>query len=150
MIIGGLIPISFDSPSGNMTLETNGEGYWYMIATGGDPHCYTDALTIDVSTKHSVTFVFEYQADREITNGQIFYCRPNAAGGVSSAEELRFENTGIDPYNESLWREFSFDLTDAIDRFSWGLIGHRLRFDFVSNVTGAQLLVHNPRILYER
>jgi hypothetical protein len=150
VIVGGLIQLSFDSPNSNITLTLNEAGYWDMQATGGDPNCHTAGLTIDVREKKSVSFVFEYQADREITNGQIFYARPNAAGGVSTAEELRFENTGIDPDDESLWREWSFDLTNAIESFSWGAIGHRLRFDFVANVTGARLLVRNPQILYEQ
>jgi hypothetical protein len=150
VIVGGLMPVSFDTPNNNMTLTWSDSGYWDMVATGGDPNCYTVGLTIDVREKKPVTFILEYQADREITNGQIFYCRPNAAGGVSTAMELHFENTGIDPNDESLWREFRFDLTDAIDRFSWGERGHRLRFDYVANVTGARMLVRNPQILYEQ
>jgi hypothetical protein len=115
------------------TVKNHGD-YTELIATGNDPNIYTITLPENIgrTAYTKVTFNMEYQADRWIGNAQLFYGRPDAAGGVSSPENLVFENTGLDAANESKWATFTFDCTDAIATYSWGDIGHRLRWDFVN------------------
>jgi hypothetical protein len=140
------IPLGFNGP--NEMIMTDNETYWDIQSTGNDPYCYTTTMPTDLRERISVIFVLQYQCDMESNNGQVFYCRPNAAGGVSTQMDLHFDNTGIDPNDESLWHEFRLDLADAVKTFSWGAAGHRLRFDFIQNVTGVRLLVRNAEILY--
>jgi hypothetical protein len=118
-----------------------------MKGTNVDPYCYTTGLPMSVTGYNTVLFIVQYQCDQEVNDGQIFYCRPNAAGGICTDTDLHFYYTGIDPNNESLWREFRFDLSDAITRFSWGASGHRLRFDY-ANGAGVRILVRNVEIWY--
>jgi uncharacterized protein YjdB len=142
-----MIPLGFGSAN-SMTLEWNGAGYWDMNAEGGDPFCYTSVIGIDVREKTEVMFTIEYQCDRSVSNGQIFFCNPYAGGGVSTDEDQVFENTGIDPNNESLWRTYTLNLVpSAINEHGWGEPDHSLRFDYVDNAP-CRLLVRNARILY--
>jgi hypothetical protein len=141
------IPVQFSGPS-EMWMEWMNESYWDMNATGGDPYCYTSTIGVDLREKIEVKFVVEYQCDREITDGQIFYCNPWPNGGVSTDMDQIFEETGIDPNDESLWREYTLDLlSGAIKGYGWGEPDHSLRFDFVG-AGPCQLLVRNAQILY--
>jgi hypothetical protein len=143
-----VVPLQFNSAS-QMTLEwKEDEGYWEMVSTGTDPFCYTTGVGADVRNRGSVFFIVEYQSSHESNQGQIFYCKPNAAGGVSSDMNLHFDRTGIAPTDESLWQEFRFNLAHAINTHGWGETNHRLRFDYVQDIVQFRLLVRNARIEY--
>jgi hypothetical protein len=141
------IPLGFNSAT-NMTVEWNDAGYWDMNTTRGDPYCHTTGVDVDLRNKGSVFFIVEYQSSHESNQGQIFYGRPNAAGGVSTAMDLHFDRTGIDPVDESLWREFRLNLSNAINEFGWGNVSHRLRFDYIQDNIQTRMLVRNARIEY--
>ncbi|MDR0603695.1 MAG: Ig-like domain-containing protein [Bacteroidales bacterium] len=145
--IYAVVPVDFNTPS-NMTVVKNDAGYWEMTPTRNDPYCYTTSVGADVRSKGSVFFIVEYQSSHESNQGQIFYCKPNAAGGVSSDMDLHFDQTGIDPTNESLWREFKFSLSHAINTHGWGETNHRLRFDYVQDNAQNRMLVRNARYEY--
>jgi hypothetical protein len=141
------MPIQFNGQNSAMSLSWNNAGYWDMDALAFDPYCYTTGITTNLREKTSVIFVVEYQSSHELNDGQIFYCTPNPTGGISTEMNLHFDYTGIDPADETLWREFRLDLADARSRFSWGDSGHRLRFDYTQD-TRARILVRNAQILY--
>jgi hypothetical protein len=141
------IPLSFIEPT-RISVEWNEAGYWTLASTGNDPYVYTTPLTEDVRERATVYFVLEYQHNYENNQGQIFYGRPGAAGGVSTDMDLHFDNTGIDPADESKWHEFRLNLSRAITEHAWGAVGHRLRFDYIQDDIRTQMLVRNMRIEY--
>jgi hypothetical protein len=121
------------------------DAYVKLVAAGNaandDPSVMTLGLeeALNLALYYKVYFNIEYQTDRAINNAQLFYGRPNAAGGVSTAENLVFEHTGLDPDDESKWVTFTFDCSDAINTHNWGATTHRMRYDFVNGNNGSSL-----------
>ncbi|MDR2038046.1 MAG: DUF4998 domain-containing protein [Bacteroidales bacterium] len=111
--------------------------YIELVKTGNDPYIHTQGLTeaLNLAVYYKVYFYIEYQNSREINDAQLFFGKPNAAGGVSTNEELHFDFTGLDAADESKWAVFKFDCEAAINTHGWGSVGHRFRYDFVA--TGA-------------
>ncbi|MDR0715139.1 MAG: DUF1735 domain-containing protein [Bacteroidales bacterium] len=130
----------------NMT--EHAEGYWEISPGGNDPYVFTTTLTADLREKNTVSFSFEYQSNTSITDGQIFYGVPNVSAAASSPADIQFQNTGINAANESLWKSFNFDLSDAVATHGWGDVGHRLRFDY-TNSSSARMLIRNVKITYQ-
>jgi hypothetical protein len=123
------------------TTVTNEGAYIKLVATGNDPSVHTLGLgeALNLAIYYKVYFHIEYQTDRAITNAQLFYGRPNAAGGVSTAENLLFAHTGLDPDDESKWATFTLDCAPAINTYSWGALTHRFRYDYVNGTNGASI-----------
>jgi hypothetical protein len=134
--------------SAQCTITNHGD-YLELVVTNNDPYVYTNALeeNIGLTSYYKVYFHVEYQADRRITNAQLFFGKPNAAGGVSTTESLVFENTGLNAANESQWAIFQFDCATAIGTHAWGDVGHRFRYDFIGNGAGGS---NNGTTLYIR
>jgi hypothetical protein len=135
-----------DIPTAFRTNATDHGTYIELVATGNvaaadDPNIMTLGLTeaLNLDAYYQVYFHIEYQTDRAITNAQLFYGKPNAAGGVSTAEELVFENTGLNPADESKWATFDFDCYTAIKTHAWGAVNHRFRYDYVNGTSGSSL-----------
>jgi hypothetical protein len=119
--------------------------YFELQTTGGDPFVYTTTLTSSVSGAATASFSFEYQSVSGISDFQIFYGKPGAAGGVSTDANLQLSATGIDAADNSKWRTFTLDLKPAIDNHNWGQNGHALRLDF-GGTSGNHLLIRNMNI----
>jgi hypothetical protein len=149
VIIKSLSITGFSSPMNNATF-TNRDGYIELVSTGSDPYLHTTALTesfIDVmNPQRKVVYAYEYQLDRAIGNAQIFYCRPNAEGGVSSGQDILMSKTGLAPEDNSKWIDFVYNCTEAYTNWGWGAIGHRFRYDFVADGVRT-LYVRNMRIM---
>jgi hypothetical protein len=151
VIIGEIytvVPLIFSDRNAMNSSWNEEGGYWDFRTTGYDPYISTSTLPEDVRNRTSVYFVVEYQCSYESNQGQIFYGRPGYAGGVSTDMSLHFDNTGIDPDDESKWYEFRFNLADAINVHNWGAVGHRLRFDFIQDDIRVTMLVRNVRVEY--
>ncbi|MDR2472362.1 MAG: DUF4998 domain-containing protein [Tannerella sp.] len=121
---------------------TNHDGYQGYVQTGNDPYLYTQGLPIAVNTSdiYKVMFRFDYQSNKISNEGQIFYAKPGAAGGVSTDMNLVFPSRGIDIADESKWINYEFDCVTAIKTHQWGAVGHRLRLDFVQEYPDAYRL----------
>jgi len=130
---------------------TNHGDYVELVSTSDDPYMYTNGLPEDVTVAsiYRVIYKVEYQSDRLINNWQLFYGRTGAASGVSTDENLVFENTGLDATDEARWKLFVFDCEDAINRFSWGAVGHRFRFDFVGYGVGAGPTIYVRKMWFD-
>jgi|GEM_PF-7078280 hypothetical protein len=130
------IETGLDTSSGVTRMRvTNHGNYFQLENTANDPYIWTLALAeaVNLAIYYKVYFKFEYQANRVITDGELYYGRPGATGGVSSGQNLVFEGGDLDAIDESKWRSFRFDCSHPINSFSWGNVGHRFRFDFVQN-----------------
>lgn len=130
------IETGLDKSSGVTRIKVTDRGNYVQLEnTANDPYIWTLPLKepLNIAMYYKVYFKFEYQASPEIIDGELYYGRPNAAGGVSSGQNLVFEGGDLDASNESKWKSFKFDCSHPINSFSWGNVGHRFRFDYVQN-----------------
>lgn len=105
-----------------------------MVSTGGDPWIHTTTLG-RILGKAEVTVVsFEYKSNIAVNDAEFFYCVAGGPqGGVSSGANIPIPQA-------SEWTRFEFDLSDAVDRFGFGVNSsggaapenHFLRFDITS------------------
>jgi hypothetical protein len=130
-VLGKTISTMLYEPT-RITLN-NFDNYQELVQTGDDPYIYTQGLPEAVNTSeiYRVMFRFEYQSSRASSEGQIFYARPGASGGVSTEMDLIFPSRGINLADESRWLSYEFDCATAIKTHQWGASGHRFRMDFV-------------------
>ena len=100
---------------------------YHIETTGSDPYVMTSAIGADLNVPPGSIFIrMEYKAPQTIANAQFFFAKPNAAGGVSTAENIVFEKADD-------WTEWELDITAWAGQFEWGESGHRLRFDVGSD-----------------
>jgi hypothetical protein len=127
------------------------DDYIEMRPTANDPYMYTLGLpeAVNLELYYRVYFIVEYQISREVTEGQLFYGRPGAAGGVSTDMDLVYPSLGLDPDDESKWLTFRFDCSQAINTYSWGAVGHRFRFDYVQDVSSENAIMYVRSMKYE-
>jgi hypothetical protein len=117
---------------------TDHGNYIELTTTVGMVGIYTYGLTEDVRLAADVFFNIEYQADREIGDFNIYYGTPDAFAG-GNINRLQLKQTGLDATDESKWEIFQLNCADAISEFNWGVVGHRMRVDFVYWTDGAKI-----------
>lgn len=116
-------PLSLNLIDGFWDTSIRSEADYFIVETfGSDPYIYTTALGQSLNSPPRSTLTFEYKLSETIPNAQVFYCMPNAAGGISSEENIHVEAT-------TEWKTFEFDLDQAVFGFGWGSQGDRLRID---------------------
>jgi hypothetical protein len=129
--------IAMTQDGDEVTLETN----------GGDPYVFTTQLGKALTSDAIRVVTFEYKSETSIGDAEFFYC---VAGGPQGDVESG-ANISIPAASE--WTRFEFDLTDAINRFGFGVnanggqppSNHYFRFD-VTNLVGYKITIRNFQI----
>jgi hypothetical protein len=112
-----------------------------IVNTGSDPYCYAGAIITDIRAGMQITVKMEYKCSHNTANVQFFFAKPNAAGGISTPENLNFPQAGD-------WTIWEIDITDWSKQFDWGNVGHRIRFDS-GNQSDVRFDIRNFQIIAE-
>jgi hypothetical protein len=140
------------APWNSEVTVTNRGAYWEIntFTTGGNYPWVTFHLSGNCSGDVKSTLTFEYQTQDQlgVTGGGVLLVFANPAGDFISTPTIppaTFSETGIDPNDESLWKTFSYDLSQPI---SAGFGDNtNMRFDFRQYPT--TVLIRNSRIIKE-
>lgn len=129
-----LYPIGFvESVVNNITVSST-DGETTLVSTGGDPWIHTTTLGRSLGKAEVTVVSFEYKSNIAVNDAEFFYCVAGGPqGGVSSGANIPIPQA-------SEWTRFEFDLSDAVERFGFGVNSsggaapenHFLRFDITS------------------
>ena len=129
-----LYPIGFvESEVNNITVSST-DGETTLVSTGGDPWIHTTTLGRSLGKAEVTVVSFEYKSNIAVNDAEFFYCVAGGPqGGVSSGANIPIPQA-------SEWTRFEFDLSDAVERFGFGVNSsggaapenHFLRFDITS------------------
>jgi hypothetical protein len=123
-----------------MNLTEDPVGEFKMESIGNDPYIFTSAIGSPLNALGSVIVRMDYKASVTITDGEFYFGRPGATGGISTGQNIVFNKTDE-------WTPFELDITNMCKEFAWGVAAnHRLRFDF-TQIIGPVLYVRNMEIL---
>ncbi|MDR1155653.1 MAG: RagB/SusD family nutrient uptake outer membrane protein [Bacteroidales bacterium] len=135
-------PLLPDASGNSLSITRRNDGSFHIETTDPDPWLFTSALSEALNAPPGLIYVrMEYRAPQTISNAQFFFGKPGAAAGMSTAENLVFEQADD-------WTAWELDITDWASRFGWGAAGHRLRFD-VGAVSGLTLDVRNMEVVVQ-
>jgi hypothetical protein len=138
-----ITPVAFNltkEPADNMNQMnlTQEDGYLKIVTTGGDPYLYTVRLGTVLTTGSTRLFVFEYKSNRNVSDGQIYWCNP----GPTEARTTR--NISIPEAGD--WTRFEFDLNEAYNSLGFGKSADDyFRFD-VTTSSGYEISIRNIQI----
>lgn len=120
------------SSAHHLQIKSESSYQYELTTTGEDPYVYLIPLSYK-NPPENVVFTFEYQSSKRIDFLQIFFAPP--------INEERSIKSGELPATE-IWKTFSIDLGEAIEKFGWGNKGDFLRLDF-GNETNITLHIKN-------
>jgi len=135
-------PLTLNSGEKNqIDFSEDVEGEYTLVSTGGDPYINTSAIGKPLEAPPGSIYVrMQYKASKNITTGEFFFCKPNAAAGVETGQVLKFPKADV-------WTDWELDLTDYAQQHTWGTAAnHRLRFDYTTE-SGVTFSVRNMEIV---
>lgn len=107
----------------DLKVSVNSKDEFSLRTTGKDPWICTEPLSKQ-NAENTVVLTFEYKASKDINGFQIFFATPLSGD--------RMEEVGTIEASPSMWKTYSCNLIDAIDKYGWGKISDYLRLDFGS------------------
>jgi hypothetical protein len=123
----------------NMMNVTQEDGYVKIVTTGGDPYIYTANLGATLTQGSTRLLVFEYKSNRNVTDGQIYWCNP----GPMESRTTR----GIRIPQAADWTRFELEISDVYNTLNFGKSAiDNFRFDITAGAAGYEISIRNMQV----